>query len=69
VEAALGIREVFWVYDFIRSNMPYGQPGSLSLTEYRAVVAYMLKNAGFKAGTTELPRTDEELMKMVFPTP
>jgi S-disulfanyl-L-cysteine oxidoreductase SoxD len=64
-----GFGEVFWVYDFVRTYMPYGRPGSLSANEYRSVVAYMLKNAGFKAGTTELPRTDAELMQIVFPTP
>jgi S-disulfanyl-L-cysteine oxidoreductase SoxD len=64
-----GFGEVYWVYDFIRKNMPYGQPGTLSNQEYRDVVAYMLKNAGYKAGTTELPRTDEGMMGIVFPTP
>jgi hypothetical protein len=61
--------EVFWVYDFIRTNMPYGQPGSLGLKAYREVIAYMLKNAGYPAGPNELPTTDEGMMGIVFPTP
>jgi mono/diheme cytochrome c family protein len=59
--------ELFWVYDFVRRNMPYEAAGTLAPQTYRDVVAYILKLRGFKAGTYELPTTDEGWMQLVFP--
>lgn len=64
-----GYGELYWVYDFIRTRMPYEQPGTLAPQTYRDVVAYILKLRGFKAGTFELPKTDDGWMQLVFPTP
>jgi mono/diheme cytochrome c family protein len=61
--------EVFWVYDFVRKNMPYEAAGTLAPQAYRDVVAYILKLRGFKAGSYELPTTDDGWMQLVFPEP
>jgi mono/diheme cytochrome c family protein len=42
--------------EFVSANMPNGNPGSLSESTYRDIVALMLKSNGFPAGSTELRR-------------
>ena len=59
--------ELFWVYDFIRTNMPYENGGTLAPQTYRDVMAYILKLRGYKAGTYELPTNDDGWMQIVFP--
>jgi mono/diheme cytochrome c family protein len=41
-------------YTFISTQMPAGDPGSLSSTEYANVLAYILDRNGHKPGTTSL---------------
>ena len=40
--------------DYVSTNMPNGNPGSLSRSAYQDIVAAMLKSNGFPAGGTEL---------------
>jgi len=40
--------------NFVRMNMPNGNPGSLSAATYNDLVALILKSNGFPAGMTEL---------------
>jgi mono/diheme cytochrome c family protein len=42
------------VYKFMVETMPMGQPGSLTPGEYVAVMAYLLRENGFRAGVTPL---------------
>ena len=42
--------------DYVSSNMPNGNPGSLSKSAYEDIIAAMLKSNGFPAGTAELAR-------------
>lgn len=49
------------LYSFIRTRMPDGAPGSLSATQYSEVLAYLLQQSGFPAGTTDLPTTSSAM--------
>lgn len=49
---------------FIQDTMPEDNPGGLKRTEYVAVVAYMLKLNGLKAGATALPSSSADLKKL-----
>jgi mono/diheme cytochrome c family protein len=60
-------KQVFFLFDQLRSNMPQDNPGGLSREQYAAVVAYILKIQEFPAGTADLPHTDDELKTIVFP--
>ena len=62
-----GYGELYWVYDFIRTNMPYEQGGTLPKQTYIDVLAYILKLQGYKAGTYDLPTTDEGFLAITFP--
>jgi cytochrome c len=62
-----GYGELYWVYDFIRTNMPYEMGGSLPKQTYIDVLAYILKLQGYKAGTYDLPTTDEGFLALTFP--
>ncbi|HTA42427.1 MAG TPA: cytochrome c [Bryobacteraceae bacterium] len=42
--------------DYVSTNMPNGNPGSLSKSAYEDIVAAMLKSNGFPAGNSELTR-------------
>jgi mono/diheme cytochrome c family protein len=42
--------------EFVSTNMPNGNPGSLNQPTYADIVALILKSNGFPAGTTELGR-------------
>src|ERR1700750_3258737 len=42
------------LYDTIHASMPYGNPGSLDVTAYTNLVAFILQSNGAKAGTTAL---------------
>ena len=64
-----GWGELYWVYDFIRTNMPYEQGGTLPRQTYIDVLAYILKLNGYPAGTYELPRNDEGFLAITFPKP
>jgi len=42
------------VYEFMTEQMPMGKPGSLSPAQYAALMAYLLHQNGFRAGTARL---------------
>jgi mono/diheme cytochrome c family protein len=44
------------VYAFMIETMPMGQPGTLTPAEYAAVMAYLLRENGFRAGSAPLTR-------------
>ena len=46
----------------IRSQMPYGAPGTLTAQQYIDVVAFILQNNGFRAGSKELT-ADSAMLK------
>jgi cytochrome c len=43
------------LFDYVKMNMPPGQQGSLTDTQYADVVAAILKGNEFPAGATDLP--------------
>jgi mono/diheme cytochrome c family protein len=43
------------LYEFVSTNMPQDQPGSLTPEEYAAVIAYVLQLNGLTPGQRELP--------------
>jgi alcohol dehydrogenase (cytochrome c) len=49
------------LYDFVSSAMPENAPGSLSKSDYAAVIAYLLSESGYPTGSTELPTTPQAL--------
>jgi mono/diheme cytochrome c family protein len=58
-------------YSFIRSNMPYDNPGRLSSDQYADIVAYVLQLNGFPTGPTELTPDSKALgvTELKFTTP
>jgi mono/diheme cytochrome c family protein len=56
--SGLSVGELF---DRIRVSMPPSNPNSVPAKEKADIVAYILKESGFPAGTTELPAAVEEL--------
>lgn len=52
------------LFERIRVSMPPGNPSSVSAKEKAEIVAHILKNAGFPAGTTELA-TQTEILKAI----
>jgi mono/diheme cytochrome c family protein len=49
------------LYDRVRTTMPQNDPMSMTREEYADVLAYVLKNNGFPAGTRELDKRSEVL--------
>jgi mono/diheme cytochrome c family protein len=49
------------LFTFMRTRMPDGAPGTLSATQYTEVLAYLLEQSGFPAGTTPLPSTSSAM--------
>ena len=43
------------LFNLIYTTMPRNAPGSLSKDDYAAIIAFMLKNSGYRAGPSELP--------------
>jgi mono/diheme cytochrome c family protein len=54
------------LFTFIARQMPPNEPGRLSDAEYRAVVAYLLKENGFPSGAAELPSDLQALDAIVL---
>jgi S-disulfanyl-L-cysteine oxidoreductase SoxD len=54
------------LYDRIRISMPPSNPNSVTAKEKVEIIAYILKEDGFPAGTTELPATLEALKTIKF---
>jgi mono/diheme cytochrome c family protein len=48
-----------------RTTMPQGAPGSLSQQTYLDIVAYLLKANGIPAGASDLPKSRDELRRIV----
>ncbi|MQA92648.1 MAG: hypothetical protein GEU90_20905 [Gemmatimonas sp.] len=59
-------RSVGEFYEFIRTAMPYDQPGSLSDQEYADVTAYVVSLNGFPAGSQELAPGADTLNEIPF---
>jgi mono/diheme cytochrome c family protein len=54
------------LFDRIRVSMPPSNPNSVSAKEKADIVAYLLQEAGFPAGNTELPATIDALKAIKF---
>ncbi len=59
----------YQLFDLIRSQMPYDNPGSLSLEQYTNVTAYLFQLNGFPAGSHPLPNDPAELRRIRIPSP
>ena len=58
------------VYNLILTTMPDGAPRSLDPKEYAAIVAFFLKESGYKEGEKELPTELDILRKIkIVPLP
>lgn len=55
--------------DYVRTQMPLGQPGTLSDEAYAQVVAYILDFNGYPAGEVELATDPAELSHIMFGVP
>jgi quinoprotein glucose dehydrogenase len=62
-------KSVFDVYDIVKNFMPEDNPGSLSATQTRDVVAYILQNNKLPAGKVELPEADADLKQIRLALP
>ena len=62
-------KSVFDVYDIVKNFMPEDNPGSLSATQTRDVVAYILQNNKLPAGQAELPEADADLKQIRLALP
>jgi mono/diheme cytochrome c family protein len=57
------------LYERVRTTMPLNNPGGLTRDEYAAILAFMLKSNGFKAGPRDLYSRTEFLNTMRFEPP
>jgi alcohol dehydrogenase (cytochrome c) len=55
------------LFDFVSGAMPENAPGSLSKSDYAAVIAYLLNESGLAAGKTELPASHDALAGVRLP--
>lgn len=62
-------KSVFDVYDIVKNFMPEDNPGSLSATQTRDVVAYILQGNRLPAGKAELPEADADLKQIRLALP
>ena len=62
-------KSLFDVYDIVKNFMPEDNPGSLSATQTRDVVAYILQNNKLPVGKTELPEADADLKQIRLSLP
>jgi mono/diheme cytochrome c family protein len=62
-------RPLWGLVSFVRTEMPYDSPGTLTNEEYSQVVAYLLKQNGLPAGNEELPTADAALQAIKFEAP
>lgn len=61
---------LFSYFDYMRQNMPPGQPGWFVDEEYAEIVAFLLQMHGAPAGDTALPADEEGLSAiMIVPAP
>jgi hypothetical protein len=54
------------LFDRIRISMPPTNPNDVTPKEKVEIVAYLLKEGGFPAGTTDLPATVDALKAIKF---
>ncbi|HKA18289.1 MAG TPA: PQQ-binding-like beta-propeller repeat protein [Blastocatellia bacterium] len=54
------------LYFVIRTQMPYGAPGTLSNQQYIDIVAFVLQNNGYRTGNKEMSPTDTSLKTKVI---
>tara|TARA_B100002003_G_scaffold172155_1_gene160086 strand:+ start:721 stop:1158 length:438 start_codon:yes stop_codon:yes gene_type:complete len=54
------------LFDQISTEMPTGQPGSLSAQSYAAILAFILRSNEFPAGDTELASTEAALSEIAI---
>jgi mono/diheme cytochrome c family protein len=59
-------KSLFEFYDFLRTAMPYDDPGSLTAQEYTDIVAFILQNNGYSIGGSELPSRPDALSAISF---
>jgi len=52
------------LFELVRDTMPEGDPGSLELEEYTGILAFFLKESGYKEGEKDLPSDVEALKKI-----
>lgn len=62
-------RSLAELFSFVRGNMPFDAPGSLSSEEYAQVIAFVLHSNGYPAGAEEMPADAAELQMFVFDEP
>jgi mono/diheme cytochrome c family protein len=62
-------KSVFDVYDVVKNFMPADNPGSLTATQTRDVIAYILQNNKLPVGKTELPEDDADLKQIKLAQP
>lgn len=52
------------LFELVRDTMPEGDPGSLEPEEYAGILAFFLKESGYKEGEKDLPSDVEALKKI-----
>jgi mono/diheme cytochrome c family protein len=52
------------LFEFVSTTMPEGNPGSLKPEQYASILAFFLKESGYKEGEKELPADLESLKKI-----
>jgi S-disulfanyl-L-cysteine oxidoreductase SoxD len=62
-------RPLSGLVSFVKMEMPYDAPGSLSADEYTQVVAFLLKQNGLPAGNEALPSAESALQAIKFEAP
>jgi cytochrome c len=60
---------LYAVFDEVKRAMPFNAPGSLSDTVYIDVLAFVLKENGYPAGSEELKADPAVLKQIVIPKP
>jgi hypothetical protein len=55
------------LFSLISQTMPQNAAGSLPKADYAAIIAFMLRETGYPAGTAELPASAEALAKVRLP--
>lgn len=60
---------VYQLFDFLRTQMPIDNPGSLSAEEYVGVIAYLLELNGLANGDSELPADPDALRALIIAPP
>jgi len=52
------------LFELVRDTMPESDPGSLEPAEYAGILAFFLKESGYKEGERDLPSDVEALKKI-----